>query len=123
METHRIDITPARRLSSIGTNWIGHNRYFVDYRGERIGEFRTPTCEASRYLLEKGLAAEADAIQMFRDGALSMSGNVGALAKLTIIENEKVGPIWGKYRPMLEGVFPAARPTLGRPRGDAQLPI
>jgi hypothetical protein len=114
---HRIDLTPARRLDSRSLEpgserniWIGHNRYFVEYRGERIGEFRTPLCEASRHLLANGLAVESDTILSFRDGVHSMTGNVGSLAKLTIIETRKVGPKWATYHPMPEGAL--------RPHGE-----
>jgi hypothetical protein len=100
---YRIELTSALRQSA--GRMVGQNRAFASYLGEHIGEYRVPICEAARHLLAKGLAAESDTITTFRDGVPCMTGNVGALAKLTVIENEKVGPIWGKWRPMPEGAL------------------
>ena len=88
---------------------VGQNRAFAFYRGEKIGEFRVPICDAARHLLDKGLADAADTIATYRDGTPCLTGNVGALAKLTVVENEKVGPRWGKWQPMAEGAFPRQR--------------
>jgi hypothetical protein len=103
---HRIDIAPARRLDNASCApgsqrnvWTGHNKYFVNFRGETIGEFRCPMCESSRWLLANGLAAESDSITSYRDGRPSMSGRVGVMAKLTVTENRKVGPVWAAWKP------------------------
>jgi hypothetical protein len=106
---HRIDLTPARRLDSASSVagsqrniWTGHNKYFVSYRGEMIGEFRCPMCDSSRWLLAHGLATESDTILSYLDGRPSLTGRVGALAKLTVTENRKVGPVWRDWKPFPE---------------------
>jgi hypothetical protein len=103
---HRIDLTSARRLDRASSEpgsqrniWTGHNRYFVSYLGQTIGEFRCPLCETSRWLLARGVADEADTITSYREGRPCQSGSVGALAKLTITENRKVGPVWATWKP------------------------
>jgi hypothetical protein len=118
---HRIDLASARRLDDRSLEpgsernvWIGHNKYFVSYRGERIGEFRCPMCESSRWLLNHGRAAEADRITSFMSGVKSMSGTVGGMAKLTVTENKKVGPIWAKWQAMPEGALPSHGVLLDR---------
>ena len=97
---HRIDLTPARCLSG---KWIGYDRSCVHYRGDLISEFRCPLYEASRYLLERGLASEADTIAAFRSGVMAISGRLGALAMLTIREAERVGPMFARWVPFDEG--------------------
>lgn len=101
---HRIELKHARRQSR--RNRIGHGRYATTYLGETIGEFRCPLCESARYLLSAGLASEGDMITAYRDGKPSITGNLGALSKMTVTENEKAGPAWSKWNPMPEGRLP-----------------
>jgi hypothetical protein len=114
---HRVDLTPARRRDGRSLEpgsernvWTGHGRSFVHYAGELIGEFRCPMCEASRWLLASGLAEATDGIATYRNGVEAMSGTVGVMAKLTVTENRKIGPVWATWRPMPEGGL--------LPRGD-----
>lgn len=37
---------------------------------------------------------------MWGDGKLRMTGNVGVLSELTLVEDERKGPYFCKYRPM-----------------------
>jgi hypothetical protein len=69
------------------------------YRGERIGEFRGPECDAARWLLVNGLASRDDTLVSCRNGRPALTGSVGRLADSTVEENEKVSPRWRKFRP------------------------
>jgi hypothetical protein len=94
---HRIEIAAVK------------HKYAVTYRGERIGEFRVPECDAARWLLANGKAARADTLTVCRNGQEAMTGGVGWLADHTVEENEKVSPRWRKFRPF--GVKPSDGPT------------
>jgi hypothetical protein len=48
---------------------------------------KTSICNESRKLLAAG-ASENDRIELFRGETLCVSGNVGKLAKLTLVENK-----------------------------------
>ena len=98
---HNIEIRHARRQT--GGNWVGHGSYFVSYLGEPMGEMRIPTCEGARWLLANGHATEGDTIVMCREGRPALSGNIGVLSKLTVIENETTSPTWVKHQPMSDG--------------------
>jgi hypothetical protein len=98
---HRIDLRDARRR--VGPSVVGHGKVFVSYRGEVIGEFRCPLCQASRWLLDFG-ASHDDTITAYRDGVACMTGNVGKLAGLTVIENEKIGPVWARWQPFPDAI-------------------
>jgi hypothetical protein len=94
-----IEITSAGRLS--GSRWVGQDRYFATYRGELLGEFRVPECEAVRWLLANGHAAPNDTLIMCRDGRPALTGSVGWLADRTVEENDEVSARWRKFRPFL----------------------
>jgi hypothetical protein len=96
---HRIDLTPARRQDDHG-RWRGHGAAFASYLGKVIGEFKHPLCQSARWLLDNGRAEPSDRISTFRDGVPALSGNVGAMAKLTVRENEKLSPHFVKWEPM-----------------------
>jgi hypothetical protein len=98
---HRIEIKPARR--QLNGRWIGEGRYYVNYAGERVGVFLSPACEAARWLLDAGLASEADTLTIYRNSRPSLTGSIGRLARLRVIENE---PGWSRWRPLLEGALP-----------------
>src|SRR5271165_5744037 len=94
---HGIEITFAKRANERG-GIIGIGRHFASYRGEVIGEWRVPECDAARWLLERGHASEGDTLFTTRNGRLAMSGNVGWLADHTVEENDKTSPRWIKFR-------------------------
>jgi hypothetical protein len=111
MSTITIIATSARRRDPSTGNVTGHGRYLVSFQGEVIGTFRTPVCEAGRYLLEHRLATRADKLVMCRaenvpstgeqsEGVPVLSGSVGWFADRSMEENEKVSPRWAKHRPM-----------------------
>jgi hypothetical protein len=118
---HRIDLTPASRRNRNGIS-VGRDASFVTYRGEVIGEFRCPLCEASRYLLDRGLAEPDDSIGAYRDGKLSMGGRVGVYAKLTVKETEKVGPVWAKFQPFPDRLAEGLASVAGSMGGLAPSP-
>jgi hypothetical protein len=110
---HVIVVKDARRRGRDGM--VGLDRSFVFYAGVSLGEMRTPCCSTARWLLERSLASRDDLIAMVRDRDASdqispvcdhpylcMAGSVGWFADHTVIENEKVGPVWGRWKP-----FPA----------------
>ena len=108
--------TSARRRDPSTGNVTGHGRYLVSFRGKLIGTFRTPACEAARYLLDHGLATREDRLVMCREGGVpALSSSVGWFADRTVEENDKVSPRWAKHRP-LDHAFP-----LGRVNEDAPL--
>jgi hypothetical protein len=97
MTMHRIEIAPVK------------HKYAATYRGERIGEFRVPECDAARWLLANGHAARDDTLTICRNGRPALSGSVGWFADSTVEENEKVSPRWRKFRPF--GLKPSDAPA------------
>jgi hypothetical protein len=110
---HIIVVKDARRRGRDGM--VGLDRSFVFYLGESLGEMRSPCCSTARWLLERSLASRDDLIAMVRDRDASgqqspvcdhpylcITGSVGWFADHTVIENERVGPVWGRWKP-----FPA----------------
>lgn len=61
---------------------------------------KTPFLTAARKILEMG-GEEDDLLQLRWAGSatICMTGRLGKLAKLTVIENERIGPRFAKYRP------------------------
>jgi len=57
---HQIEITWAKRRA--GDRIIAIGSYFASYKGEVIGEWRVPECDAARWLLEHGHAKEGDTL-------------------------------------------------------------
>jgi hypothetical protein len=93
-------------------------KYAVTYRGEKIGEWRVPECDSARWLLANGKAARDDTLISCRNGRPAMTGSAGWFADQTVLENEKEGPRFVKWRP-----FSIKRPDgLATPCGDAQEP-
>ena len=73
----------------------------------RVG-LKTPFLTAARKILEMG-GKEDDWLQLRWAGSptVCMTGKLGKLAALTVIENENHGPRFGKYRPFsIPGGFP-----------------
>jgi hypothetical protein len=93
----------------IEINRVTHSVYAVDYQGERIGQWRDPSCDAARWLLANGKAERSDTLIMTRGGKPAMRGGVGWLADRTVTENDKVSPRWAKWRPF--GGLPSDRPA------------
>ena len=93
---HRIDITRVTRSA-----------HAVTYEGERIGQWRVPSCEVARWLIAHK-AQRSDTLIMTHDGAPAMRGGIGWLAERTVTENDKIGPRWSKWRPF--GGLPSEAP-------------
>ena len=93
---HNIDIAPFTR-----------DLFKVFYGQLELKTTRTPMCDAARYLLASGLAKPEDRLVSTMLGAPSMTGNVGWLAKHTVVEGED-RPRFVKWRP-----FPAVRSDQG----------
>lgn len=65
---------------------------------ELIGRYKEPLLSVARELLNKGANPE-ETLGLTRDGCkVDMSGKIGKLAKLTVIENQKEGPRFGQYK-------------------------
>jgi hypothetical protein len=94
---HQIEITSAKRLNG-NCGIIGIGRYFASHKGEVIGEWRVPECDAARWLLEHGHANEGGTLVTTRNGRAAMSGNAGWLADRTVEENDRTSPRWIKFR-------------------------
>jgi hypothetical protein len=101
---HRIEIVSARRQS--GNRRIGQGSYFANYKGEPIGEFRVPECDAARWLLANGHALPDDRLVMCRNGVPALYGRVGWLADHTVEENDRISPRSARYR-----AFPSDGPA------------
>lgn len=61
------------------------------YPVDLTNDYATSIYAAARTLLANG-ALPADMIETYRNGKLSMSGNIGICAKLTVIENKNGRP-------------------------------
>jgi len=57
-------------------------------------------------VIDPGHASKGDTLVLCWNGRPALVGSVGWLAKHTVIENETVGPVWGKWRPFAEGHLP-----------------
>lgn len=90
---HRIVVQPLDR----------YGRYRVTDRDtgrEWIAATRIPTCAAARVLQNLG-AAPNDRLEMYREGRErpDLFGPIGWFAARTVVENERTGPVFAKYRP------------------------
>lgn len=79
--------------------------------GEYLGNFKTPLLAAARELVCRGEDPEQIAAITWDGVTPSLSGRLGVLAALTVIENEKQGPAFGKYKP-----FPSEKAAPSTPR-------
>jgi hypothetical protein len=94
---HWIEIVSARHLS--GSKWVGQGRCLATWRGEFLGEFRIPECDAARWLIENGHAAPGDTLVLCWNGRPTLVGSVGWFADRTVLENENAGPRWARFKP------------------------
>lgn len=62
------------------------------YQGKRIGASDQPEYSAARWLLNNNAAAPDDRLETYRGEMLCMSGIVGELVKLMVIENAHGNP-------------------------------
>lgn len=70
----------------------------TDATGQALCSARTPLCSAARVLLQEG-HDPALTVLMTREGesAWSLKGTLGAVAKLTVRENDSGGPVFVAY--------------------------
>ena len=70
----------------------------TDTTGRDLCSARAPLCSAARVLLQDG-HSPASTVFMTREGETSWSlkGTLGVVAKLTVRENDTVGPIFVAY--------------------------
>jgi len=97
--SHRIDLQSDKR--GYGADTLVHN-------GKAVGKSEKPIYAAARWLLENNAAFAGDTVATYRGNTLSMSGIVGDLAKLTVVEHDDPGR---HGRPTLEIVPWSAFPT------------
>ena len=111
--TEHIIITPKGR------------HYDARLGDEALPAHRTPFLAAARILLERG-HAPGTILTMSRQGeaAFSLRATIGAAARLTVAENETIGPRFGRYRAPpadmpIAGV--RGRPKTAGARGSARV--
>ena len=93
---HRVDIGPQ----------IGSAKMTVcSFRGVELKPTHQPTFDCARHLLAAGLASEADTIETWRGGSVSMSANVGQAARWMVRENDRHGLKLCEYRPFDDAAF------------------
>ncbi|KFC66836.1 hypothetical protein FG93_04318 [Bosea sp. LC85] len=70
----------------------------TDATGRDLCSARVPLCSAARVLLQEG-HDPASIIFMTREGdaSWSLKGTLGLVAKLTVRENDSVGPVFAPY--------------------------
>jgi len=99
---------------TVGKPKLGKRRTVYDVRmGFLLGSYRCPFFGAARKLLELGFPESATLV-MWHEGSTTwaMRGPLGKAAKLTVLENEKAGPVLRAYS--TPGVVPEGTP--GEPR-------
>jgi hypothetical protein len=101
VELHRIDLRPELRpQTGRDRNDLrlprGYGPTPMSYLGGVIGQSDQPIYAAARWLLDHGIAT-ADDVATYRNGVLSMSGNIGELAEWTIEELKKGKPTTPSY--------------------------
>lgn len=97
-------MTADRVMIVIETIAIGKRgpRYCVRLaNGEAVLEStRLPFCDGARELLRRG-HAPSTIIEMRHKGAsiVAMRGMIGKVAALTVVETDKVGPVFARWKP------------------------
>jgi hypothetical protein len=92
-----------------------HGQFEARLDGKLICISRQPLLDSARVLTAEGVDP-ATTIRMRHDGAThdAMRATVGPAAKLTVEENERVGPRFARWKPFPRSA--AARPCVFRPR-------
>jgi hypothetical protein len=74
--------------------------YEASVGGEVLCRSRTPLLSAARVLLSRGVDTNTE-LRMVRFGSdvTLMRSRLGDAAELTVIENDRAGPRFGKYEP------------------------
>lgn len=95
---------PAAITHKIVATEVGYTHggpvYRVTYEGEEIiARAWEPITEAARILVARGCNRD-DRIELWgREPYARLRGRLGFVATMTVIETDKEGPRWGKYRP------------------------
>lgn len=78
----------------------GRGRYHARLGHRLLCTSRTPFTDAARILAKEGVSP-SEPLQMCREGhdTVDLSGTVGAAARLTVLENERRGPVFIAHRP------------------------
>jgi hypothetical protein len=65
-----------------------------------VGASRTPFCDAARVLVAEG-CDPAETVQMCREvgGTIALSGKLGEVAKLTVVERDRDIPRFTRFQP------------------------
>jgi hypothetical protein len=79
---------------------LNNTVYEASTGGEVICRSKTPLFSAARALLRRGVDPNTE-LRMVRFGSdmTVMRARLGDAAELTVIENDKAGPRFGKYEP------------------------
>ncbi len=78
----------------------GRGRYHARLGHRLLCTSRNPFTDAARILAREGVSP-ATPLQMSREGhdTVDLSGTIGAAARLTVLENERRGPVFIAHRP------------------------
>lgn len=77
----------------------GRGRYHARLGHRYLCTSRTPFTDAARVLAKEGVPLST-LLQMSREGndTVDLSGTIGAAARLTVLENERRGPVFVAHR-------------------------
>ena len=100
--------TVARHVVIVREAADRHGRFEIELAdGSTLPASRTPLLSAARFLIGEG--ANPDALIEMRHATklvvVAMSGRIGELAKLTIEETSKTGPIFRRWKPAPTNLF------------------
>jgi hypothetical protein len=99
--THQIEITEHKARPGSRVPYRVNDRRTGEVL---LASVRTPLFSAARELLARGTAAAGDIVELWRPGRdrRDAFGEVSALAKLTVEENDRTGPKLARYIPRPE---------------------
>jgi hypothetical protein len=74
--------------------------YHATLDGKRLCSSRTPFLTAARKLIERGFSPDVTVVMRWRrSSADALRARLGAAARLTVVENERAGPVFRPYCP------------------------
>jgi hypothetical protein len=98
---------------------LGGGRYSARLDGRELCQSRIPFLSAARTLQREGVEPSTR-LQMIRAGSdvVALRSTVGTAADLTVVDNDRDGPILARYRPFVaaeRGEAPRSRPPAAVP--------
>lgn len=89
MQTHIIDLTPAKR-----------GKASMFYLGNYLGDSNQPIYDAARILLKQSPERADDEIITRRGDTICLRSRVSKAAGRMVVESAKIGPTTRSYRPL-----------------------